>query len=128
MLKYHWNSIKEKLVRVNKPFCSGVILEGGIKIRTPKKPNSSNKQTCQILLSNKKKINAYISGEGHSLGSYSSVMIQGQGPQDLPGVNAQVRRGVLDDKGVTKLRRNGRSLYGIKRNQSPPPPRIKRKK
>jgi len=58
----------------------------------------------------------YISGEGHGLQDYSSVLIQGGGAKDLPGVRYSIVRGIHDAAEV-KNRKQGRSLYGAKREK-----------
>jgi len=81
---------------------------------TPRKPNSALRKVAKVRLTNRNEIIAYIPGEGHNLQEHSVVLVQGGGPNDLPGVRYRVIRVVLDTQGV-KGRQQGRSLYGTKR-------------
>jgi len=81
--------------------------------RTPKKPNSALRKVSKVKLSNGKKVEVYIPGEGHNLQQYSAVLIRGGRVQDLPGVKYHMIRGKYDFKGV-KNRKTSRSLYGVK--------------
>ena len=56
--------------------------------RTPKKPNSALRKVAKIKLSNGKRIEAYIPGEGHNLQQYSVVLMRGGRVKDLPGVKS----------------------------------------
>jgi len=94
------------------PQKKGVCIK--VFIRTPKKPNSALRKVAKIKLSNKKKVEAYIPGEGHTLQEYSVVLMRGGRVIDLPGVKYHLIRGKYDFKGV-KNRKNARSLYGTKR-------------
>ena len=78
------------------------------------KPNSANRAFARVRLKNKKIITVYIPGEKHNLQEYSSVLISGGGAQDLPGVKYHVILGHSDAGGV-KERKQGRSLYGAKK-------------
>jgi small subunit ribosomal protein S12 len=82
----------------------------------PKKPNSAQRSCVRVqILENKKRLNAYIPGEGgHNLQQYSIVLLRGGRTQDLPGVNYKVIRGVLDLNGI-KYRITSRSKYGSKK-------------
>jgi small subunit ribosomal protein S12 len=84
--------------------------------RTPKKPNSALRKVTKVKLSNGKKVEAYIPGEGHNLQQYSVVLIRGGRVPDLPGVKYHVIRGKFDFKGV-KNRKTSRSLYGTKKKE-----------
>ena len=53
--------------------------------RSPKKPNSALRKVARLKLSNGKKIEAYIPGEGHNIQEYSVVMMKGGRVPDLPG-------------------------------------------
>jgi small subunit ribosomal protein S12 len=81
---------------------------------TPKKPNSALRKVCKVRLSSGYEITAYIPGEGHNLQEHSIVLIRGGRVKDLPGVRYHVIRGTLDTAGV-EGRKQGRSLYGVKR-------------
>lgn len=86
-----------------------------IVLRTPKKPNSALRKITKVrLLSNKKKIYAYIPGEGHNLQPYSTVLMRGGRVQDLPGIKYHLIRGKFDFAGLYG-RITSRSKYGVKR-------------
>src|SRR5579871_273752 len=53
---------------------------------TPRKPNSALRKVAKVRLTNRNEIIAYIPGEGHNLQEHSVVLVQGGGPNDLPGV------------------------------------------
>jgi small subunit ribosomal protein S12 len=82
-------------------------------IRAPKKPNSALRKLVKLTLSNKKRVYAYIPGEGHNLHVYSTVIIRGGRIKDLPGVKYHLIRGKLDLVGLHK-RKTSRSKYGGK--------------
>lgn len=81
--------------------------------RSPKKPNSANRKLVKLRLSTKKKVNAYIPGEGHNLQEYATVLIRGGRVKDLPGIKYKLIRGKYDFSGL-KTRKTSRSLYGTK--------------
>lgn len=85
--------------------------------RAPKKPNSAKRKIVKLrLFSNKKRIYAYIPGEGaHYLQPYSVVAIRGGRTPDLPGLKYRLVRGMFDLKGVEN-RKTSRSKYGVKKN------------
>ena len=94
------------------PQKKGVCLK--VFTRTPKKPNSALRKVARLRLSTKRKITAYIPGEGHTLQEYSTVLMRGGRVKDLPGVRYHIVRGALDTAGVEgRLQR--RSKYGAKR-------------
>ncbi len=85
--------------------------------RTPKKPNSAIRKLALIRLSNRRRIYAYLPGEGkHSLQEHSVVLVRGGRVKDLPGIKYKRIRGVKDFQGLTG-RKKGRSKYGTKKNQ-----------
>ena len=94
------------------PQVKGVCLK--IIIRKPKKPNSAQRKVAKLKLSTKKKVEAYIPGEGHTLQQYSVVLIRGGRVKDLPGVKYHMIRGKYDFLGV-KNRKSSRSKYGVKK-------------
>ena len=94
------------------PQKKGVCLK--VFIRTPKKPNSSLRKVARLRLSTKKKITAYIPGEGHTLQEYSTVLMRGGRVKDLPGVKYHLIRGKFDFLGL-KNRKQARSKYGTKK-------------
>lgn len=93
------------------PQKKGVCLK--VFITTPKKPNSALRKVARIRLSNKKKVTAYIPGEGHNLQQYSTVLMRGGRVKDLPGIKYHLVRGKYDFLGI-KNRKVSRSKYGTK--------------
>lgn len=87
-----------------------------IFIRTPKKPNSAQRKVAKLKLSNGKRVEAYIPGEGHNLQEYSVVLMRGGRVKDLPGVKYHLIRGKYDFQGL-KTRMTARSKYGTKRSK-----------
>jgi small subunit ribosomal protein S12 len=85
-----------------------------IFLRTPKKRNSALRKVARLTLTNGKKINAYIPGEGHKLQEYSTVLVRGGRVKDLPGIKYHLVRGKLDFLGL-KNRKTSRSKYGTKK-------------
>jgi small subunit ribosomal protein S12 len=86
--------------------------------RTPKKPNSAIRKLALLRLSNRRRIYAYLPGEGkHSLQEHSVVLIRGGRVKDLPGIKYTMIRGVFDFQGHPD-RKNARSKYGTKRSQA----------
>jgi small subunit ribosomal protein S12 len=91
-----------------KGICTKLVL------RTPKKPNSALRKLAKLKLTNKKRVYAYIPGEGeHNLQEYSNVIIRGGRVKDLPGIKYHLVRGKLDFAGM-KTRKTSRSKYGTK--------------
>jgi small subunit ribosomal protein S12 len=83
--------------------------------RTPKKPNSAIRKLALVRLSNKRRIYAYLPGEGkHNLQEHSVVLVRGGRVKDLPGIKYKMIRGVYDFQGLVG-RKKGRSKYGTKR-------------
>ena len=81
---------------------------------TPKKPNSALRKVARVKLTSKMEVTAYIPGVGHNLQEHSIVFVRGGRVKDLPGVRYHIIRGALDASGVEN-RKQGRSLYGVKR-------------
>jgi small subunit ribosomal protein S12 len=112
---------KKKLFRIKMPALNknpqkrGVCIK--IFIRTPKKPNSAQRKVAKVKLSNNKKVEAYIPGEGHNLQKFSVVLLRGGRVPDLPGVKYHLIRGKYDFQGL-KTRKNARSLYGTKKGKT----------
>jgi len=82
--------------------------------KTPKKPNSAIRKVVRLRLSTKKRVTAYVPGEGHNLQEYSAVLMRGGRVKDLPGVKYHLVRGKYDFLGL-KDRRQARSKYGSKK-------------
>lgn len=86
--------------------------------RTPKKPNSAIRKLALVRLTNRRRVYAYLPGEGkHSLQEHSVVRVRGGRVKDLPGIKYKRVRGVYDFEGL-KGRKNARSKYGTKRSLS----------
>jgi small subunit ribosomal protein S12 len=105
-------------VRVDKVAAlKGAPQKKGVCIRVfitkPKKPNSALRKVARVKLTNKRKITAYIPGEGHNLQDHSVVLIRAGRVPDLPGVKYKIIRGKYDAASVLK-RKNARSKYGTK--------------
>ena len=94
------------------PQKKGVCLK--VFTKTPKKPNSALRKVARLRLSTKKRVTAYIPGEGHNLQEHSIVLIEGGRVKDLPGVRYHIVRGTLDTAGVDD-RKTSRSRYGAKK-------------
>jgi small subunit ribosomal protein S12 len=108
---------KNKIKLIKTPALDGCPQKKGIcmklVVRAPKKPNSALRKLVKLKLSNKKKVYAYIPGEGHNLQQYSTVLMRGGRVKDLPGVKYHLIRGKLDLIGLKK-RKTSRSKYGTK--------------
>jgi small subunit ribosomal protein S12 len=116
------NKIRKSKKRLNRvpalegsPQKKGVCLK--VFIRTPKKPNSAQRKVARLRISTKKKVSAYIPGEGHTLQQYSTVLMRGGRVKDLPGMKYHLVRGKYDFLGL-KNRRQARSKYGTKSPKS----------
>jgi len=112
------NRKRKKKKKKNKtPSLKGCPQKRGICVkiynRTPKKPNSALRKVAKIRLATKKRIEAYIPGEGHNLQEFSVVLMRGGRVKDLPGVKYHLIRGKYDLKGV-RNRKQARSKYGVK--------------
>ena len=84
--------------------------------RTPKKPNSAIRKLALLRLSNRRRIYAYLAGEGkHSLQEHSVVLVRGGRVPDLPGIKYKIIRGVFDFQGHPD-RKHRRSKYGTKKS------------
>ena len=107
-----FNLLKNKPVFYPSPFKRGVCVQ--VKTTTPKKPNSAIRKIARVRLTNGMEVTAYIPGVGHNLQEHSVVLLRGGRVKDLPGVRYHIVRGVFDTAGVEN-RRQGRSLYGVKK-------------
>jgi len=114
-LQYRFNTLKNQPVRIKKgcPQMRGVCIK--VTTATPKKPNSALRKIARVRLTNGQEVTAYIGGEGHNLQEHSVVILRGGRVKDLPGVRYHIIRGMLDCEGV-KDRKQGRSLYGVKKS------------
>ena len=113
-LESSFNSVKRKRKYLPKgcAFKRGVCVK--VTTTTPKKPNSALRKVARVRLTNGMEVSAYIPGVGHNLQEHSVVLIRGGRVKDLPGVRYHIIRGKLDSGGVEN-RKQGRSLYGVKR-------------
>ena len=111
---------KKKVFKTKTPALSSNPQVKGVCVRvfnrTPKKPNSALRKVARLKLSNGKRIEAYIPGEGHNIQEYSVVLMKGGRVPDLPGCKYHLIRGKYDLQGV-KNRQQARSKYGAKMNQ-----------
>lgn len=76
------------------PQRKGVCIK--VRIVKPKKPNSAQRKIVKVKLTNRRSVLAYIPGQGHSLKSFSVVMVSGGRANDLPGVRYSLIRGLFD--------------------------------
>ena len=94
------------------PQKKGTVIK--VRIAKPKKPNSAQRKIAKLKLSNKRKILAYIPGQGHALKAYSGVLVSGGRANDLPGVRFSIMRGKFDLSWRENYNRmSKRSKYGI---------------
>lgn len=77
----------------------------------PRKPNSAKRSVAKVRLYNKKKLIAFIPGEGHNLQKFNDVLVRGGRVKDLPGIKYTLIRGKLDLYGIFG-RKHRRSKYG----------------
>jgi len=114
-------SVYNPAIRKRTELPKGSSFKRGVCVRvtttTPKKPNSALRKIARVRLSNGMEVTAYIPGMGHNLQEHSIVLIRGGRVKDLPGVRYHIVRGVYDTQGV-QGRKQGRSLYGAKREKS----------
>lgn len=69
-----------------------------VSIFAPRKPNSAKRKVAKVrVLTTKKNAFCGITGIGeHGLQVHSAVLIRAHGPNDVPGVNYRLVRGVYD--------------------------------
>ncbi len=115
-LQFGFNILKRERKKLPKgfPFKRGVCVK--VTTMTPKKPNSALRKIARVRLSSGEEVTAYIPGIGHNLQEHSIVLVRGGRVKDLPGVRYHIVRGVYDAGGV-EGRKQGRSLYGAKREK-----------
>lgn len=89
-----------------------------IFIRTPRKPCSAKRKVAKVRLSTKRTVVCHIRGVAETdrhAKVFSSVLVHGGHPNDLPGVNYRIIRSsknMLTLPPLTK-RRSARSKFGI---------------
>jgi len=112
---------KSAAKKLKSPALRGSPQRRGVCVRvntmTPRKPNSALRKVARVRLTTGFEVTAYIPGIGHNLQEHSVVLIRGGRVRDLPGVRYHVIRGTLDTAG-TRNRKQGRSLYGAKREKA----------
>ena len=119
-LSTHKNKVRQTKKRSRRvPALSQCPQKQGVCIklvrRTPKKPNSAIRKLALLRLSNRRRIYAYLPGEGkHTLQEHSVVLVRGGRVKDLPGIKYKIIRGVYDFQGQVE-RKNSRSKYGTKK-------------
>lgn len=112
--KKHRSSVVKRLE--GGPQKHGVVSK--VRGAAPKKPNSARRKVARVKLSNGKMVTARLIGQGHTLQSYSHVLVRGGRANDLIGVRYTMIRGVLDFKGGENLKRShARSKYGVPLDQ-----------
>jgi len=98
------------------PQQSGIV--ESYTVLEPKKPNSAKRHVARVILSNGRRVTAFIPGEGHNLQEHAGVLVRGGSVRDLPGIRYKIVRGNRDCAGIIdspkfKTRRNkSRSKYG----------------
>lgn len=103
------HAVSPALAEASLPMLKGVCIKVGIM--KPKKPNSGQRKTARVRLSNGRQVTAYIPGMGHNIQQHSVVLVRGGRSQDCPGVRYHLVRGALDLGGVGN-RATSRSKYG----------------
>jgi len=98
------------------PHRRGVVIKMGIT--TPKKPNSAKRKYAKVgILYTKKVIFAHPPGVGQTfIQEFSTVMVEGGNPPDVPGINYSLIRGLYDFSVPEKYgRKRRRSKFGMYR-------------
>ena len=111
-LKFKKPKNTSSMLRDN-PHKRGQVLR--IRINTPRKPNSARRKTLKLKFTNNIKPVVYVPGGNHSLKRFSTVLVRGRGPRDVPGVYLSAIRGCFDllpPTIPTKTKR--KSIYSIK--------------
>jgi len=105
--------IKRKKLAINKcPQKHGTCMK--VHILTPRKPCSARRAMTRVRLSNKITVTCHIPGEGHNLKKFSSVLVRGGRPHDLPAVKYKViREAKKTDLQPLYLRKSARSKCGV---------------
>lgn len=86
-----------------------------VHILTPKKPCSARRAIARVKLTNNKLVTCHIPGEGHNLKKFSSVLVRGGRPNDLPAVKYRVIRAARKtDLHPVFRRKSARSKYGVR--------------
>jgi small subunit ribosomal protein S12 len=102
---------KKRLALAKCPQKRGTCVK--VHIITPKKPCSARRAIARVKLSNLIVVTCHIPGETHNLKKYSSVLVRGGRPNDLPAVKYKVIRGARKTDLVPLYeRKTSRSKYG----------------
>jgi small subunit ribosomal protein S12 len=92
----------------------GVVMKMGTT--TPKKPNSAKRKYAKVgILFSKKVIFAHPPGVGQTfIQEFSTVLVEGGNPPDVPGINYSLIRGIYDFNVPEKYgRKRRRSKFGM---------------
>lgn len=100
-----------------------------VHIMTPRKPCSARRAMARVKLSNLKMVTCHIPGVGHNIKKFSSVLVKGGRPNDMPGVQYKIiRGGKKSDLEPMYILRSRRSKFGVKNIMRPKIVRSKRAK
>ncbi len=83
----------------------------------PKKPCSARRAVTRVFLnSTKQRITCHIPGETHPLKKFSTILVRGGRPADLPAVRYKAIHNSIStyDLGPLARRKKARSKYGVK--------------
>ena len=107
-----WKHKNKRIALQNCPQKKGMCVR--VYEMTPKKPNSALRKVARVLLSNRRRVPAYLPGIGqNSLQKHSNVLVRGGRVKDLPGMKYTMIRGKFDLV-CLQGRENARSKYGGK--------------
>ncbi len=88
-----------------------------VYIMTPRKPCSARRPFARVKLSNKIMATCHIPGERHNLKKFSTVLVRGGRPNDIPGVKYKIIRGArfpaTYNAEPVYQRKKARSKYGV---------------
>lgn len=106
--------IKNKKLSLNKcPQKKGICVK--VYTLTPKKPCSARRAVARVKLTNLKIVTCHIPGERHNIKKFSTVIVHGGRPNDLPAVKYRLIRGAFKtDLHPVYYRKSCRSRYGVK--------------
>lgn len=86
----------------------------------PKKPCSARRAVTRVFLnSTKQRITCHIPGETHPLKKFSTILVRGGRPADLPAVRYKAIHNSIStyDLGPLSRRKKARSKYGVKNSR-----------
>lgn len=128
MLNYYLSKLKNNSKRKRLKSCNFVLArilyrcpnKKSIVIKpvilTPRKPNSARRKSVKARYKLNKIVFSYVPGGAHNLKKFSSILVKGKGPRDLPGVYLHSIRGCLDLESC-KEKTKRRSIYGVKKKK-----------